>query len=199
MLRKALLELELPSEKRITLEAWRDFSVKFQNLVHQAGVGEEEGYQRLLEKVGGLRKHVIEKELEEEKKTPQVEIIFPMVLEEEDVVDFLNGEVGDVPKSLLKLTPTTYRVTFDAKKTAEKAVGLNERRLEGTAQKIRATILQSRANLLDAINFITENLEAEERKAMKMGNPTKKKITNTVVGRGLWRVNPKIPKQRWLE
>ena len=48
MLRKSLLELELPAEKKVTSEAWRDFSVKFQNLVHQAGVGEEEGYQRLL-------------------------------------------------------------------------------------------------------------------------------------------------------
>ena len=93
---------------------------------------------------------------------------------EEDVVDFFNGEVGDVPKILLKLTPTTYCATFDAKKTAEKAVGLNERRLEGTGKKIRATLVESRANLWDAISFITEKLEAEERKAMKMGNSHQK-------------------------
>ena len=96
MLRKSLLELELPAEKKVTLEAWSDFSVKFQNLVHQAGVGEEEGYQRLLEKVGGLRKFVIEKELEEEKKTPEVEIIFHVSLEEEEIVELLKSEVSGI-------------------------------------------------------------------------------------------------------
>jgi len=148
MLRKSLLDLELSTgEKRVTLEAWRDFSVKFQNLIYQAGVGEEEGYQRLLEKVGGLKKFVIDKELEEEKRTPAVEISFPMQMEEEDVVEFLDHEVGEVPKTLSTLGPSKFRVTFDDKKLAEKAVGLNERRVEGTNKKIRATLVESRVSL----------------------------------------------------
>ena len=99
-----------------------------------------------------------------------MEIIFPVVLEEEEIVEFLNSEVGDVPKSLTMVAPTKCRVTFESKKAAQKAVGLKERRLEG-GKKIRATIFESRATLWDAISFITEKLEAEERKAMKMRNP----------------------------
>ena len=146
----------------------------------------EEGYQRLLENAGGLRKHVIEKELEEEKKTPQVEIIFPMVLEEEDVVDFLNGEVGDVPKSLLKLIPTTYRATFDAKKTAEKAVGLNERRLEGTTKK-SGPPLWIHAQMYGTPSTLSlKSWRQRSARPLKWGTPPKRKsrIPSSDVGCG---------------
>jgi hypothetical protein len=90
------------------------------------------------------------------------------------VVEFLDHEVGEVPKTLSTLGPSKFRVTFDDKKLAEKAVGLNERRVEGTNKKIRATLVESRVSLWEAISYITEKLEADDRKSMKMGNPPAK-------------------------
>jgi hypothetical protein len=172
MVRKALLELELRSEDRnkVTLESWRDFSVKFQNLVYQANVGEEEAYQRLLEKIGTLRKVIVEKEIKVEKKAPAVEVQFPFPMTEEDIVEFLAHEVGETPKTLNMQGPSRCRVTFQDKKVAERVVGLNERRVEeGSGKKIRATLVETRVNLWEAMNFVTEKLEEDERKSLKLG------------------------------
>ena len=84
-------------------------------------------------------------------------------------------------------------MTFESKKAAEKAVGLNERRLEG-GKKIRATLVESRATLWDAIRFITEKLEAEERKAMKMGHPHPKE--NQEYRRRTWVVEGEAQKSQ---
>ena len=104
--RQALQKLELQRDgKQVTLEAWRTFSVQFQNLVQESGMSEEEGYQKLIDKIGGLRNWVIDKEIKEEKKAPTVEVTFPSPLSKEEISDFLEDFVGSPPKTLVTLTP----------------------------------------------------------------------------------------------
>jgi hypothetical protein len=85
-------------------------------------------------------------------------------------VEFLAHEVGETPKTLNMQGPSRCRVTFQDKKVAERVVGLNERRVEeGSGKKIRATLVETRVNLWEAMNFVTEKLEEDERKSLKLG------------------------------
>ena len=77
---------------------------------------------------------MIEKELEKEKKTPQVEIIFPLALEEVEIVDFLNSEVGDVPKKSHYGSPNKVSCDFRIKEGGRKGSG-SEREAFGERKK----------------------------------------------------------------
>jgi hypothetical protein len=171
--RQALQKLELQRDGRqTTLEAWRAFAVNFQNLVQESGMSEEEGYEKLLDKIGGLRNWVIEKEVKEERKAPTVELTFPMPLSREEILGFLHDQVGASPKNLVILGPTKCKVTYEDKRHAEKVVALNERRIEGSGgRKIRAAAVEARVTLWEAINYIQEKLETEDRKQLKKSYP----------------------------
>ena len=183
-LRQKLQQLELRREGRsVTLGEWRAFVVAFNRLVFEAKVTEDEAYERLLEKIGGLRNWVVEKELKEERKTPTVEILFPMAISREDVLEFLVEAIGGPPKMLIMEGNSKCRVVYDDKKLAEKVVCLNERRLEGMGgRKIRAAAVEARMTLQDAINHISQKLEDEERKIMKLGHPKEQRRTWVIVG-----------------
>ncbi len=75
------------------MEAWRAFAVYFHNLVQESRVSEEEGSEKLLDKIGGLRNWVIEKEVKEERKAPTVELTFPMQFYREEILGFLHDQV----------------------------------------------------------------------------------------------------------
>ena len=79
-IRQALVKLELHKDgKQVTLDEWRNFSAQFQNLMQEAGMSEEEGYEKLNEKIGGLRNGIIDKELKEERKAPTAELTLTAV------------------------------------------------------------------------------------------------------------------------
>ena len=182
--RQALAKLELHKDgKQVTLEAWRTFSVQFQNLVQEAGMSEEDGYEKLNEKIGGLRNWIIDKELKEEKKAPTVELTFPTPMSREEILGFLQEYVGASPKSLTTLSPTKCKVTYEDKRHAGKVVALNERKVEGSqGRKIRASAVEARVTLWEAINFIQEKLEAEDRKQLKRGYPEYQRRAYAVEG-----------------
>ena len=71
------------------------------------------------------------------------------------------------------MTPTKCKVTYDDKRKAEKVLGLNERKLDGSGcRKIRACAVEARVTLWEAINHIQDKLESEERKQLKKNWPS---------------------------
>jgi hypothetical protein len=144
-----------------------------------------------LEKIGGLRNWVVEKELKEERKAPTVEVLFPMGISRDEVMEFLVESVGGPPKTLVMEGTSKCKVTYDDKKLAEKVVCLNERRLEGMGgRKIRAAAVEARMTLDDAISHISQKLEDEERKFMKLGHPKEQRRTWVVEGEPVRTIQP---------
>ena len=76
--------------------------------------------------------------------------------------------MGSPQKTLVTLTPTKCKVSYDDKHKAEKVLGLNERKLEGSGgRKIRAWAVEARVTMWEAISHIQDKLESEERKQLK--------------------------------
>ena len=168
-LQKALETLKLSSGK-VGLDDWRDFTVKFKHLIFESGeLSEEMAYRTLVQKLpAGLLKWISDKEIEEEKKNPNVGVTFPCEPNQASVKKALGNFAGKAPKALEEISPTKWRVTWEEKQTAEKILSINGQKLKNQVGVMRVKLMEMRLTMEEVMTLITDKLETTERRHLKM-------------------------------
>ena len=164
-------------EGKMSLEDWHKFRVDFLTLVSEMGKSDEVACEDLKRKLPkGMAHWVAKKEVKLENEFPSVEVTMPQAFNLPSLKGFITRFSGYEPTSLVDLGGNKWRVAWNNRTAVENMLSRNNFKVEignQVAGKVRVQPAETRLTLEETVKLITERLDTNARKEMKMSQKEK--------------------------
>ena len=161
----------------MSLEDWHKFRVDFLTLVSEMGKSDEAACEDLKRKLPkGMAHWVAKKEVKLENEFPSVEVTMPQAFNIPSLKGFITRFSGYEPTSLVDLGGNKWRVAWNNRTAVENMLSRNNFKVEignQVAGKVRVQPAETRLTLEETVKLITERLDTNARKEMKMAQKEK--------------------------